>query len=110
MSRGPDPGVGERSIVATLIGIAGDLEGEVFSLRDGENQLGRSAESDIILESEWVSRVHAKILCKNDGIRLLAVSDKRTEVNGEPTDRMELKDGDTIQLGRTTLRLRKVES
>lgn len=96
-------------VVATLVAIDGELEGEVFALRDGENQLGRSPASDIVLASPWISRVHARVLCKNDSIRIFPVSEKRTEVNGRPTDGADLEDGDTIVLGRTTLRLRVVD-
>ena len=62
-----------------------------------------------MLQSRWVSRSHAILSCQDDVIVLAPVSEKLTLVNGERTEGIELKDGDSIQLGRTKLKLRTVD-
>lgn len=93
-----------------LVAIEGELEGEIFELREGENLLGRSASADVVLPSEFISRAHARVLCRVGSLRIFPVSDKRVEVNGEATSGCELKDGDRVRLGRTTLLVRAPES
>ena len=95
--------------VASLIAIEGELSGQSFSLYSGENQLGRSRDSNVLLPSRWISRIHARVLCEEDQMVIVPISDKLTLVNGERTEGTELADGDTVQLGRTVFRLRMVE-
>ncbi|HME70246.1 MAG TPA: FHA domain-containing protein [Myxococcota bacterium] len=95
--------------VGVLVAVEGDLEGEVFRVPDGESRLGRSEGCEVPLPSEWISREHSK-LKHEDGMFLIApLSDKNpTFVNNERTEGTELKDGDSIKLGRTTFRFRTV--
>lgn len=93
-------------VVARLVAIKGELEGEQFELRDGENRLGRSPESDVVLPSMWISRNHAVVLCSGGRLELTPLTDKITSVDGQPaTEGVELTDGATIQLGGTVFRL-----
>ncbi|MCG8588555.1 MAG: FHA domain-containing protein [Proteobacteria bacterium] len=100
---------GDTKVVASLIAIEGELSGQSFSLYSGENQLGRSRDSNVLLPSRWISRIHARVLCEEDQMVIVPISDKLTLVNGERTEGTELADGDTVQLGRTVFRLRMVE-
>jgi pSer/pThr/pTyr-binding forkhead associated (FHA) protein len=96
-------------VVGVLVAIEGDLEGEIYRVVDGENRLGRSPDCEIELRSKKISREHAKLI-HHDGIFAIApLSDKNpTLVNDEPTQGSELGDGDSIRLGRTTLRFRSI--
>jgi hypothetical protein len=86
---GPDVGVFEYELPARLVTI------------------GRSPEADIQLPNPRVSRAHATITCEADGFVLQdAGSTAGTVVNGQPTDRHELRHGDTIQIGLYILEFR----
>ena len=92
-----------------LVAVDGELEGQVYKLKDGENRLGRSEGCDVRLDSKKVSREHAKII-HQDGIFAIApLSDQNpTLVNDEPIEGGELRDGDYVKIGRTVLRFRSV--
>jgi len=95
-----------RRVVATLEAVRGELVGEKYELREGENLLGRSPESDVVLPSMWISRAHAKVVCEGDQIQVLALSDKITTVDNEPaSEGVDAPDGCEIQLGGTRFRL-----
>ena len=96
--------------MGVLVAIDGDLEGEVFKLSDGENRLGRSEESEVVLPSKWISREHAMIIHQRGIFALVPMSEKnRTYVNGVATDGGELSDSDAIRVGHSTLRFKKIE-
>lgn len=70
--------------------------------------MGRSAEADIMVDDQSVSRFHATLSCDEDG--RLYVSDcasaNGTFVNGQPViDRHEFRLGDEVSLGSVKLRL-----
>ena len=73
---------------------------------EGENLIGRSENGDVVLESRFVSRLHAKLIFKNLKLIFVPMSVHVTLVNGGTATEREVRDGDTIQLGRTTLLLR----
>lgn len=102
----PDPEPPPRRQIATLSATDGELAGQVFAVLEGENQLGRSPDSDIVLASRFVSRVHARLLCTDGKIAFVPVSDQLTLINGAAATEQELHDGDEIQLGRTKLQIR----
>lgn len=101
--REPEP---VRRQIGTLTTVEGELQGQVFGLLEGENQIGRSPDSDVVLSSRFVSRVHAKLLCSDGRVSFVPVSDQLTLINGKAASETDIKDGDKIQLGRTTLQLR----
>jgi hypothetical protein len=96
-------------VVAVLVAVDGELEGEVYRISDGENRLGRAPECEIPLPSKKISREHAKLI-HSDGVFAIApLSDRNpTFVNDEPTQGTELSDGDRLRLGNTTFRFRTV--
>ena len=97
-------------VAGVLVAIDGDLKGDVFTIFDGENKLGRSEASDIVLSSQWISREHAMVVHQESVFAIVPLTEKnRTYVNDREVDGAELTDGDTIRLGHTTFRFRSVE-
>jgi hypothetical protein len=93
-------------VMGKLVVVKGELQGEEYELREGENKLGRGPDSDVVLASMWISRTHAVIRCMDGRIEVASLSDKITSVNGQPvSDPLELEAGDTLQLGGTVFRL-----
>lgn len=96
-------------IVAVLIATAGQLENEVFRIFDGPNKLGRGDACQVVLPSQRISREHALINHANGGFTIKALSERNpTRINGESAQGGELKDGDTLKMGDSTLRFRTV--
>lgn len=95
-----------RAVVGKLVVIKGELEGEQYELREGENQIGRSPECDVVMPSMWISRSHAVMRCEMGRIEIESVSDKITSVDGEPVSgTVVVADGAKIQLGGTVCRV-----
>lgn len=90
---------------AYLIVIAGNSVGEMYQIRKDEIRLGRDRASDIVVSDVGISRHHARIGNDDDGNLFIIDlgSTNGTYVNGEPVEKKPLKDGDRIQLGRTTI-------
>jgi hypothetical protein len=98
-----------HQVVGVLVAVEGDLEGEIYRVVDGENRMGRSPDCEIELRSKKISREHAKLIHRDGIFAIAPLSDKNpTLLNDEPTQGSELGDGDTIRLGRTTLRFRSI--
>lgn len=102
----------KKDVVAgVLVAIDGELKGEVFKLFDGENRLGRSDTSDVVLSSKWISRDHAMVVHQEGVFAIVPLTEKnRTYVNDREVDGAELSDGDTVRLGHTTFRFRSIEA
>jgi hypothetical protein len=86
---------------AGLLTIKGPIIGEKFFLIKDSLSIGRSSESDILLDDITVSRHHAIIEKKNNafGIRDLE-SLNGTYVNGVIAGQSDLANGDRIQVGK----------
>jgi pSer/pThr/pTyr-binding forkhead associated (FHA) protein len=68
-------------------------------------RVSRSPSADIALDDAAASRRHALFVLADDGVDV--VDDRSlngTWVNGERIERHRLRDGDTVMVGRTTLR------
>ena len=80
-------------------------ERRVVPLREDVIHLGRGLAADVRLEDATVSRKHALIVRRDDGVVIL---DDRSMngvwVNGERISEAVLADGDEILLGRVPLR------
>lgn len=112
--------IGERSGVdsqrlhrnhATLVVLQGPEIGRDFRLRRGVMTIGRGLDADIRLPDDLASRRHARIESswdKEHGSSSFIIIDLKstnhTFVNSRPVDRIELKDGDKIQIGDTVLK------
>jgi Inner membrane component of T3SS, cytoplasmic domain len=104
-------GDGPKQIVGVLAAVDGPLAGKVFPVGAGETLLGRGGRCRIVLDNEFISREHAKIICQAGQFVIGPHNDEvaaknPTLLNGSPTAGDALKDGDTIQLGQTTFRFR----
>ncbi len=77
-----------------------------FPLKSGEQTIGRSAENDIQLMHRSVSRVHATILVRPQGVRILdRESHNGTFVNGLKVVESEVVVGDQMHFGQVQGRL-----
>ncbi|MCA9677666.1 MAG: diguanylate cyclase [Kofleriaceae bacterium] len=90
---------------AFLIVLAGGTVGEMFKVPDGEAMIGRSRKADVCLIDDGVSRMHCRILASGDQVWIEDLDSRNgTLINGDKVDgRAQLKDGDKIQVGRTTI-------
>ena len=92
--------------------IKGPMEGKVYELEGKVVFLGRSASNDIQLKDIMVSRKHLKIFrsgetCSVEDLK----STNGTQVNGEkiePGENIEMEEGDTIQLGNTSIQFGRI--
>lgn len=79
--------------------------GKRFSLVEGNVQIGRGTENDVVLHSDSVSRRHARIEIRGGGYHLVDMhSTNGTYVNDDLVDRQELNRGDQIKIGDTILK------
>lgn len=70
--------------------------------------MGRSAESDLVLEDPYASDFHMRLVAQDDGLMLHDLgSTNGTYVNGRRvTVPTQLRRGDTIQIGKTVMEVR----
>jgi pSer/pThr/pTyr-binding forkhead associated (FHA) protein len=75
-----------------------------FPIEDGETFVGRKDYCDICFPDQSVSKRHIRIVRAGSKVELFdAGSRNGTLVNGQVVDRVALRDGDVIQLGKITL-------
>ena len=92
-----------------LVIMSGEMAGRRFAVGPAAVRLGRSSSNDIHVPDEELSRNHC--LFEPFGETGLRVTDlasaNGTSVNGVPigSDPVDLKEGDVIEVGRTTLRV-----
>lgn len=92
-----------------LVIVSGEMSGQRFSVGADAVRLGRSSSNDIHIPDEELSRNHC--LFEPSGETGLRVTDlasaNGTSVNGMliGTDPVELKEGDTVEVGLTVLRV-----
>ncbi|HVT21331.1 MAG TPA: DUF3662 and FHA domain-containing protein [Mycobacteriales bacterium] len=92
-----------------LITDVGDEESAYF-LTHAVTVIGRASDCDLRLDDPGVSRKHAEIRCSDGRVGVVDLgSTNGITVNGKPTERVELKDGDRIDIGHTTLIFRRDE-
>lgn len=105
----PAPKTKKGPVVGVLVAIDGELEGEIYAVPDGNSKLGRGAGCTIELLSKRISREHAEIRHAQGMFAIMPLSDKNpTYINDRQTDGEELSDGDTLRLGQTTFKFRKI--
>ncbi len=87
-----------------------EVAGRGYSLAEGENTLGRGADVDIRIDSEWVSRLHARIFVDGSTAHIEDLGSKNgTYLRGERlAGRAELHDGDEISVGRGVMTMKFV--
>jgi pSer/pThr/pTyr-binding forkhead associated (FHA) protein len=98
-------GQGPGFAPARLVVVTTNLAGTEFVLDRPSLVIGRTPENDIVLNHKSISRHHAKII--RDGDKYIVVdleSANGVRVNGGEFERVELKSGDTLELGHVRLR------
>jgi pSer/pThr/pTyr-binding forkhead associated (FHA) protein len=102
--RHPDPG--------RYLAVDDGPEVVLLALRAGMTRIGRSPSADVAFDDGGVSRRHAVIMSRTDG--LVEVLDdgslNGTFVNGERIRRRILRHGDVLMVGRRALRYLEVRS
>ena len=75
-----------------------------YPLHEGEITIGRSNQNDIQINSEFVSRVHARIITSAAGAVIEDVSSKNgVLLDSDPVTRHSFKGGDVVVLGTTLI-------
>lgn len=83
-----------------LVRIDATNAGQVFSVNSNEFTLGRHPDNAGCIDDQGISRFHAKIHRDNAEFAVEDLnSSNGTYVNGKPVTRVDLKNGDTLQLG-----------
>ncbi len=90
---------------AFVVVLSGDRMGEMFPLkRAHQTTVGRGVQTDVCLNDEGISRVHALIEEENGTYYLSdAGSTNGTYANGHKVERYALKEGDKVQIGATSV-------
>ncbi len=109
-ARNPAPApAGSFPLRPRLILTVGDEESAYF-LTHAVTVIGRASECDIRIEDSGVSRKHAEIRYSDGRVGVVDLgSTNGLTVNGKPAERVELKDGDRIDIGHSTLIFRRDE-
>lgn len=67
--------------------------------------IGRGSECQIVLDNPGVSRTHAELICTDNGIEVADLnSGNGTFINGKAIDKSLLQSGDTLRVGKFTVR------
>lgn len=97
------PGSRERTR-AYLIVLAGSNVGEMYRLEGDETFLGRGQNATIRFNDDGISRRHARIFQLDGEVFIEDLkSSNGTQINGKTVDQEQLRDGDKIRLGSTTI-------
>jgi pSer/pThr/pTyr-binding forkhead associated (FHA) protein len=105
----PKPAKGRRGLPSTLVVTQGALSGTTVRLGDQPVTLGRSQESTIVLDDDYVSGRHARFY-QRDGQWLV---EDMGSTNGTYLDRTKVtqatpvKIGVPVRIGKTVVELRK---
>jgi two-component system cell cycle response regulator len=87
-----------------FIVLAGSSLGRMFRIEGDEVILGRATNATVRLEDDGISRNHAKVVMRGDELWIEDMgSQNGTFINGEKVSTQQLKDGDKIQVGATTI-------
>lgn len=85
---------------AVLIGVNGSFRERRFDIPTGRSTIGRSSTNNIVIDTDSVSMVHARILQKEDEWWILnLLSTNGTYVNERKVTDSRLRDGDRIHFG-----------
>lgn len=101
-------GRGHRRPGSRLVVVRGDTQvGLDFTVRDS-TVLGRSAESDVVLEDPYASEFHLRLTSKDGRLVLTDLgSTNGTYINGRRvTSPVDLNRGDAVQVGKTVMEVR----
>ncbi len=100
----------KKPIYGWLVVVDGPEAWEEFRICDEESQLfmGRGEDCQLMLRDEKLDTRHASIRLKDGKLSITDLdTSSGTFVNDNPVTRSDLKDGDTVRVGDSTLRFRK---
>ena len=101
MNKGGKPEKEKRGV---LVCMSGKTQNELVKLRRDNTIFGRE-KADIIVSDAEVSATHCQIQCIDDAYHLFDMnSSNGTYVNGQRIVKAKLKEGDTIEMGKTIFR------
>jgi len=87
-------------MIATVIGLKGDLTGQRFAVGGKSLTFGRGNENDVVLTTPSASRVHAELRAEGGGFVIHdRGSSNGTWVNGDSVSTRTLQSGDQIMIG-----------
>jgi hypothetical protein len=96
-------------VVGWFVAMSGEQKGADFRVRDGQNSLGSSPDSDICISDVTVSSRHASIRHKEEKFILTDLDSTNGTFLNEGTEsigREDLKDGDTVRVGDVVLKFK----
>ena len=94
----------ERHGAAMVIRSGGGRAGESFTLDDERVSIGRTPEAGVFLDDVTVSRNHALLVRRNEGLYIDDLGSLNgTYVNRRRIESHKLEDGDEIQIGKYKL-------
>ena len=94
----------ERSGAALVIRAGGGRAGESFPLDEDRVSIGRSPDAGVFLDDVTVSRNHALLVKRRDGLYIDDLGSLNgTYVNRRRIESHRLSDGDEIQVGKYKL-------
>jgi pSer/pThr/pTyr-binding forkhead associated (FHA) protein len=97
----PEQIVGEATLV---IRSGGGRAGETFLVEGEQTRIGRSPEAEVFLDDVTVSRNHALLVRRRDGIYIDDLGSLNgTYVNRRRIESHKLQDGDELQVGKYKL-------
>lgn len=91
-----------------LVGTGGAVAGRIFAIPDGQMQIGRSPENDVILDEPGVSRFHARLMFDNGTLWVREAGSRNgVFVNGQRVaEHRALSVGDVIRIAELELTVR----
>jgi len=93
-----------------LVGVAGDIRGEVFELNDGSTSFGRASQNDHILDLAGISSQHFKVNVNDDFVGIEDLdSSNGTFVNKKLVKSQSIKTGDLIAVPHGIFKLVKID-
>jgi hypothetical protein len=94
----------EEAGAALVIRSGGGRAGEAFPMADERMAIGRSPEATVFLDDVTVSRNHALLVSRPDGVYIDDLGSLNgTYVNRSRIESQKLEDGDEIQVGKYKL-------
>jgi hypothetical protein len=103
---GSDSGVMDAVVegASLVIRLGGGRAGDQYPVLAERTTIGRAPQSDVFLDDVTVSREHAVLERRDDGIHIVDLSSLNgTYVNRERVDDALLADGDELQVGKYRL-------
>lgn len=108
--RSPGAGPGRDSQVQDCLVLLGrnDVDAETWVLGDGAHTIGSGPDCDIRIQSNFVSRHHARLIRTPDGSILEDLnSTNGTYINSRRINKRVMRAGDLVTIGKTRLRYRE---